>query len=65
MISLNFIRPEFFDIFGIGVFSFITILTIWALRTKKPAPKWALVILLIIGICGLIVDGFIVYLTYF
>jgi len=60
----NFIRPEFFDIFGLLVFSFITILSIWSLRTERVVPVWATVILLLIGISGLIVDGAIVYITY-
>jgi uncharacterized membrane protein len=61
---VSFIRPEFFDIFGLAVFSFITILSIWSLRTYKPFPRWALVGLFLIGVSGLIVDGFIVYMTY-
>lgn len=60
----KFIRPEFFDIFGLVVFSFITILSIWSLRTYKPIPHWALVGLLLIGVSGLVVDGFIVHITY-
>lgn len=61
---LNFIRPEFFDTFGIAVFAFITTLSIWSLRTNKRVPHSALIVLLLIGISGLIVDGFIVYITY-
>jgi len=60
----NLIRPEFFDIFGIAVFSFITFLSIWAYKTQKPLPKWAILVLLVIGIAGLIVDGAIVLTTY-
>lgn len=60
----NLIRPEFFDIFGLLVFSFITILSIWSLRTERAVPVWATIILLLIGISGLIVDGVIVYITY-
>jgi hypothetical protein len=58
------IRPEFFDIFGIGVFSFITFLSLRALVTGRSIPKWALVVLLLIGIAGLAVDGAIVFNTY-
>ncbi|OGD87372.1 hypothetical protein A2870_01335 [Candidatus Curtissbacteria bacterium RIFCSPHIGHO2_01_FULL_41_11] len=60
----NIIRPEFFDIFGIAVFSFITVISIWAYKTQKPLPKWAILILFAIGIAGLIVDGTIVLTTY-
>lgn len=58
------IRPEFFDIFGLFVFSFIAILSLWSLRMQKPLPRWVGIILLLIGISGLIVDGAIVYITY-
>ncbi|MFC1756606.1 hypothetical protein ACFLZC_00385 [Patescibacteria group bacterium] len=61
---LNIIRPEFFDIFGIFVFTFFIILAIWGLKTKKPLPRWSLIILLLVGIAGIIVDGIIVYITY-
>ncbi len=61
---IKLIRPEFFDIFGILVFSFITSLSVWGLWTKKKFPKWATIILLTIGVLGLIVDGTIVYMTY-
>ena len=57
-------RPEFFDIFGLATFSFITIISIWSLKTGKPFPRWAIILFLLIGIAGLIVDGGIVYKTY-
>lgn len=60
----KFIKPEFFDIFGIAVFSFITIISYWAINNGNFVPRWALIILLTIGILGLIVDGTIVFLTY-
>ena len=56
--------PDFFDIFGLGVFSFITVLSVWALKTGNAVPRWTLVILLGIGIAGLAVDGVIVWNTY-
>lgn len=58
------LKPEFFDIFGLGVFSFVTVLSAWALKTGNAVPRWALLILLGIGIAGLIVDGAIVWKTY-
>ena len=60
----SILRPEFFDIFGIGVFGFITGLALWASKTSKPLPRWAIRLLLVIGILGLLVDGVIVYRTY-
>lgn len=59
------LRPEFFDIFGLGVFGFITAISVWALKTGNPPPRWSLFLLLGIGIAGLIVDGTIVFTTYF
>ena len=59
-----FIQPEFFDIFGIFVFGFIAALSIWALKTEKSIPKWALIVLFIIGIAGFLVDSIIVYINY-
>jgi hypothetical protein len=59
----SFIKAEFFDIFGVFVWVFF----IWiSIRTLKGAifPHWAVVLLLIIGLCGLLVDGSIVYKTY-
>lgn len=58
------IRPEFFDIFGITVFTFILIIGITSLYSKKKLPKWTTVVLVIIGILGLLVDGMIVFKTY-
>ncbi len=60
----SFIKPEFFDLFGIVVFLFIMSISIWGLKTNKKIPKWALTVLLIIGILGLVVDGTIVFITY-
>ena len=57
-------QPEFFDIFGIFVFSFLIFASLWGLKTKKPFPKWMLMALLLIGILGFIVDGIIVFVTY-
>lgn len=57
-------QPETYDLFGLMTFAFITILSIWSLKARKPLPKWAGIILLIIGILGIIVDGFIVYTKF-
>ena len=62
---LETIKPEFFDVFGIFVFSFIVIVSIWGLQIKRPFAKWVLITLLIIGILGFLVDGIIVFTTYF
>lgn len=58
-------NPEFYDIFGIFVFSFIIAISSWMLYTKKKPQKWMIVVLLIIGILGLIVDSAIIYLNFF
>ncbi len=61
---LSFIRPEFFDIFGILVFIFIIFMSIWGIKFSKPIPRWAFIILLFIGILGLTVDSLIVFNFY-
>lgn len=58
------LRAEFFDIFGTVVFLFIIAISSWALKTGKAIPQWALIILLIIGVLGLLVDSIIVKRTY-
>lgn len=58
---MTFVNPEFFDTFGIVVFLFITSLSLWSLNKKQCPPEWALFVLLLIGLSGLLVDGFIVY----
>ena len=60
----KFIHPEFFDIFGIIAFAFIVLVAAWSLKAREVVPNWALIVLLVIGILGLIVDSAIVYLTY-
>ena len=59
-----FEQPEFYDIFGLLIFAFVTVISIWSLKTGKGLPRWALIALLIIGILGLIVDGTIVIKTF-
>lgn len=53
--------PEFFDNFGIVVFSALFILSVWMLKTKKETPDWVAFIVFLISILGLIVDGYIVF----
>lgn len=55
--------PEFFDFFGLGVFSFIVLVSIFMLRKKK-LPRWIPYILLSIGLLGLITDSIIVLNSY-
>mgnify|MGYP003452804059 CR=1 FL=1 len=65
MIKLpKFIRPEFFDIFGVGVFTIITLLSGWSITTKQCIPEWGLLFLFFAGILGIFIDGTIVDKTY-
>ncbi|MCK4386862.1 MAG: hypothetical protein KAV41_02145 [Candidatus Pacebacteria bacterium] len=64
MFLQSILHPEFFDIFGVFVFLFISIMSGWSLKTKQSLPRWAIIIFLIIGILGLIVDGIIVSTIY-
>ena len=66
------LQPQFFDIFGTIAFIYIVYFSIqglfgkqilWGLFGKK-IPNWTLVILLLIGIAGLLVDSFVVYTFY-
>jgi len=57
-------QPEFFDIFGLGVFAFLTVVGYLMFSGKKNLPDWVGFIIFIIGILGLIVDGFIVFKTF-
>ena len=61
--NLDFIRPEFFDIFGLIVFAFLFMVGLKMIQKKK-LPNWTGVVILLIAIAGLIVDGFIVIKTY-
>ena len=56
--------PAFFDIFGAAAFAFIIAATGWALGTRAPLSRWVLLLFLIIGVIGFLVDGTIVYMTY-
>jgi energy-converting hydrogenase Eha subunit C len=58
------IKPEFFDIFGIFVFTFLIYVSIASLIKKEPLSKRISIILLLIGLVGIFVDGIIVYITY-
>lgn len=58
-------RPEFFDIFGIFTFSILIALGVRGLFWGEQMPEWGFVFLFVIGIAGLLVDGTIVYKTYF
>jgi uncharacterized membrane protein len=66
MVSVNtlFKKPEVFDVLGLATFIFIIIISSYSLITKIPLPNWSLIILLIIGILGLIIDGMIVYTSF-
>ena len=57
-------NPEFYDIFGIFVFGFVTLVSGWMLYTNKKPLRIVTIILLIIGISGLLVDSLIVYSNF-
>lgn len=58
------VRAEFFDIFGIAVFIFIMIISLWMIRMQRPLPNIFAFILLVIGIFGFIIDSVMVYTAY-
>lgn len=57
-------NPEFFDTFGLIVFLYITAISVWGLNSKQCLPQWSYTVLLLIGLSGLLVDGFIVYVYF-
>ncbi|MCK9345070.1 MAG: hypothetical protein M0P64_03020 [Candidatus Pacebacteria bacterium] len=61
---IKFPRAEFWDIFGVGVFAAITLLSGWAITTGEPIPTWGLAFLFFVGIFGIFVDGTIVNKTF-
>ena len=60
----KFIRPEFFDILGAGVFLFVVFVSARALITGVAVSHLTLEIILLLGIGGFLVDATIVYRTY-
>lgn len=58
------IQPQFFDTFGVLVFFYITSVALWGFNSKKCLPKWAYVVLLLIGLSGILVDGFITFVYF-
>jgi len=58
------VNAEFFDIFGIIAFLYVTIISLMMLKKKNKLPKWTILFMLIVGILGLIVDTTIVIKTY-
>jgi len=57
-------NPEFFDIFGLVVFIFLLGVGFWILKYRKKFPRWIAFIIVLIGLLGLVVDGYIVIKTY-
>ncbi|MFA5997747.1 MAG: hypothetical protein WC791_04690 [Candidatus Paceibacterota bacterium] len=61
---IKFPRAEFWDIFGVGIFTSITLLSGWSITTGQQIPSWGLVFLFFVGLSGIFVDGTIVNKTY-
>ena len=63
------LTAEFFDIFGIFIFIFILVVGILIKFKRRKLPNnvfdWIAIGLIIIGICGLIVDIVLVWRGYF
>lgn len=56
-------KAEFFDVFGAVGFLYIAILSVFML-IKNGLPKWTVIVLLVIGIVGFVIDSTIVAKTY-
>ena len=61
---IKFPRAEFFDVFGVAVFTLITLLSGWSITTGTPIPSWGLIFLFFVGLFGIFIDGTIVNKTY-
>lgn len=61
---MEFPRPEAFDILGVVVFSFFTVVSVRAILSDQSLPDWMVYVLLFVGVFGLLIDGYIVYKTY-
>ena len=61
---MKFPRPEAFDILGVVVFSFFTVVSVRAILSDQSLPDWMVYVLLFVGVFGLLIDGYIVYKTY-
>ena len=57
------LKPQFFDIFGMLAFIYIVYFSARGLFGKK-IPNWTLFVLLLIGLTGLIIDSWVVYISY-
>lgn len=57
------LEPQFFDIFGLVVFIYITLFS-WLLLRRIYVKKWMIIVLFLIGVIGLLVDGSVVYVYY-
>jgi len=63
MDTLSQLDPEFFDIFGLLSFTYITFIA-HRLMQKKKLPQAFIILLLLIGIGGLVIDALIVSSSY-
>jgi len=52
-----YIGAEFFDIFGVLIFSGLTLIGLWELYSEKQMPDWIAFALIVVGLFGLVVDG--------
>jgi hypothetical protein len=48
---------EFFDIFGLFIFSGLIFLGVYGLYSKKKIPNWVYFVLIVLGIFGILIDG--------
>ena len=54
------VEPEQFDILGILAFSLVTVCAVIGLLRGGQLPRWSLVLLLLVGLGGLVIDLLIV-----
>jgi len=57
-------KPQHFDILGSLAFLYITSFAAYALMSGGIVPQWSLILLLLVGAGGLVVDLVIVFLYF-
>jgi hypothetical protein len=57
-------NAAFFDIFGLGAFIVLVVMSIWMFKTRKETPDWMVWIIFIIALIGFVVDSIMVIKTY-
>ena len=56
-------KPEFYDTFGLVIFTLLIVVGIWMRLAKNKLPNWVAYLIITRGGVGLLIDGTIVIFT--